>query len=67
MFNNYSISVFESEMDVKELSESEIIEKEKALTSALIDILKHVGLQSLKIRELQKAGFMVKWKNGQNL
>lgn len=67
MFNNYSISVFESETDVRELSESEIIEKEKALASALIDILKRLGLQSLKIRELQKAGFKVKWKNGQNL
>jgi len=67
MFNNYSISVFESETDVRELSESEIIEKENALASALIDILKRLGLQSLKIRELQKAGFMVKWKNGQDL
>lgn len=65
MFNNFIISVFKSDLDIRELSESEIIEKEKALTSALIDILKHLGLQSLKIRELQKVGFMVHWKNGQ--
>ena len=67
MFNNYIISVFKSDDDVRELSESEIIEKEKDLSLVLINILKHLGLQSLKIRELQKVGFKVKWKNGQDV
>jgi hypothetical protein len=67
MFNNYSISVFKSDLDVRELSETEIIEKENAISSALIDILKQMNIQSLKIRELQKFGFSSKWKNGQDV